>query len=247
MSKRRNALLPRYCKARGPLMGWRNTAGTQSSVGAPSKRRAGKRKKRKGSPLLGPTPATVPGKKSRPLSPCPDCGCLVRRSRMGTHLGRCPKRSGVGRNGTIPPPGTGVSSAPASPRPRVLPSRPTETPRQRLKRDNILRSGVLRECKELRRRLAGLPLGTGIATADLCRLIDGRFLSVEGLIRSYLDAQGRASKMTWDGETFTAYRKYVGTAVRGWEPDRLPLRPGVVLLSADARAALAAAAVGSSR
>ena len=262
MSKRRNALLTRYCNARGPAKGWHNPSGMDSSTNSSPSPAGGvnnapnRKKKRKGQlKRSGSAQQTKPPKE---VTHCPDCGCSVLVTRFSRHLLRCPKHSPAPQP-TLPinpprePPSrpAGVSPAPKKPAStreiiHLLPTNQptglatTPTANEKLKQDNLLRSWLQRQRKQLFRRLSQLPVKDGIEYTALRRLFEGRHIDIEQLIHRYLGSIGKPVAAILDGPILAGFRAYVSAMTGDEGLEQFPLRTGCALLTQDERRVLAA-------
>jgi hypothetical protein len=80
----------------------------------------------------------------------------------------------------------------------------------------------------------------GIEHWALCRLFEGRYIQIEVLVRDYLTGRGQPVGPDLAPETLKDFRQHILNEVKEWELERLPLRPGVALLTPQARVALEA-------
>lgn len=131
-----------------------------------------------------------------------------------------------------------------APSPKAAPPAPANVPtpqqnaKQRLKRDNLLRSELMRERKEIVRKLSSGSLQRSIANPEFCGSLQGQLIDVQVLVREYLE-----ERQLMVSVFSPALLRYIKTCfcefVRGMEVSQMPLRGGVSLLSQAQRDGLA--------
>ena len=164
-----------------------------------------------------------PATKALSLGECPQCGCNVRVSRLKRHIGRC-KQSKVRVTQPEPPP----KSTPTA---EViwLPAQvaAVATLKLRLKQDNIRRSLVQLELKELRRRLSHLPISRGVLYHEIYGLFAGRHIRIDQLLTQFLTARKFPTSDLLEGDVIRGFRDYVYALEVESLLEQLPLRPDV--------------------
>ena len=190
---------------------------------------------KKGKPITKALAAKKPEVKAAPLAKCPLCGCNVRVNRLKLHVERCKQ---ISIRVEQPARTAKITSVVKIVR---LPAQvaATDTPSLRLKQDNICRSWVQRDLKELRRRLSHLPVCCGVEHQEVCRLFEGRYILVDQLLAQFLTTQQLPAPDFLGGKVLQAFREYVHAFALEPLFEQLPLRPNVSLLSPAARSGLA--------